>query len=133
MVRPSLDRSPSFDFGDHGSIETDTDMKEKMPVVHDTQTDSSNRVEGQGIEKDTGGFDRVVWKSQRPGEDVGGSPGEGGECGVGSGESICGFIEGAIAAQNNHNVETVGRSLAGELGGMAPMGRLEDRDLMVRS
>ena len=97
MVRPSLDRSPSFDFSDHGGIEADADMKQKMPVVRDAQPNPSDRVEGQGIKKDTGGFDRIVWKPQCSSEHVGGSAGEGSECGVGPGEPVCRLVQGAVA------------------------------------
>lgn len=133
MVRPPFERSLPFDLGDDGGIETDADMKQEMTVVHDAQSDPPDRVEGERVEKGSGGFDGIVGKSQRPGEHVGRSAGERSEGGIGSSQSICCFVLGSVSAENSDDVETVGSALVGEFGGVAPVGGLDDRDLMIRS
>jgi hypothetical protein len=77
---------------------------------------------------------RVAGPPERAGEDVGGAPRDDGEhrqlrCGAVRQEAVDHLVDGAVAADGDHEVHTVGGGLLAEFAGVPAVARLDDVEL----
>ena len=83
------------------------------------------------VEKGAGGFDGVIGKSERSGEDVGGTARYRSKCRGRPGQSVRRLVEGAIATEYDDDIGSVGCRGGSKTRRMAAPGGLGHRDLVV--
>ena len=93
----------------------------------------------QRVQQGAGGLDRVARQPERPAEHVGAASRHDGQVGnvryVGGVDAaeqpVDDLVHGAVAAEDDHQVEAVGPGLGRELGGVAAVAGVRDLELEV--
>ena len=128
MADPALDRGPPFHELHHGGVVADAGVEAEVPAVHLAEPDRAGVVgvvEGDGEHLDRA--DRVVREPDRSGEDVRRAAREHTECGVRSGDAGGDFVQCAVAAEPDDDIDAASRGVLREPGRMAPPVRLDER------
>ncbi len=120
MTQPALHRAAPLDLLDHRSIEADPGVETEVPAVHLAEADRAEVSGVDAVGQFVDGGHRVVGHAECAGEHVGGTAGQHAECGVGAGNTRGDLVQGAVAAETDHHVDTTSRSIVGESRGVAP-------------
>ena len=131
VASPPLPGTSAFDLFDHGGIEADTAVEEEVAPLDRAETDAADVAGIERFEEHIDGVDAVVREAEDSGEDVGGAPGEGGECGVRAGEAVGCFVERAVTAEHDDEVVALPGGGLGETGGVAPSAGFGEGDVVV--
>ncbi len=116
---------------DHSGVEADTGVEAEVAAVHLTETDRTKigGVDARGEVFD--GIDRVVRQADRASEHVGRPAGQHTERRVGAGDAGGDFVERAVTAETDHDVDAPAGGVVSETGGVtAPVG-LDDLDVVT--
>ena len=131
MTEPSLPRSTSFDAFDDRRVEPDARVEAEVPAVHLAEPDRTEVVGVDAVGEILDSLDRVVRHAERASEHVGRPAGEDSEGGVGTGDARRDFVERAVAAESDDDVEPPPSGIVGESGGVTATVRLDHLDVVI--
>ena len=131
MAGPPLPGTSAFDLFDHGGIEADTAVEKEVTALDRSEADAIDVAGIESLEEHGDGVDAVVREAKDSGEDVGGAPGEGGECSFRPGKAVGCFVECAVTAEHDNEVVALTGGGLGETGGVAPSAGFGEGDVMV--
>ncbi len=118
VPEPPLERCAPLDRLDDRGVEADARVEAEEAAVDPTETDRSQIgcVEPVGEQIRRG--DRIVGHAEGSGEHVRRTAGQDAERRVGAGDTGRHFVEGAVAAVSDHDVDTAPGGIVGEAGGV---------------
>ena len=131
MAGPPFPGTSAFDLFDHSGIEADAAVEEKVAPLDCAETDAVDVASIERFEEHVDGVDAVVREAEDSCKDVGGAPGEGGECGVRAGEAVGCFVERAVTAEHDDEVVALPGGGLCETGGVAPSAGFGEGDVVV--
>ena len=131
VAGPALPGTSAFDLFDHCGIEADAAVEKEVAPLDPSETDAIDVAGVEGLEQHVDRVDAVVREAEDSGEDVGGAPGEGGECSVRAGEAVGCLVERAVTAEHDDQVVALPGGRLGETGGVAPPAGFGEGDVVV--
>ena len=133
MAEPPLQRSTLLDLGDDGRVVTDTSVETEVSAVYLAEADRAEIgcVDAVGEQFDR--LDRIVRHPQSAGKHICRSSWKYSEGRVGASDPSSDFVEGAIAAKADNNVEPAPCGIVGKSCGMPAAVRFDHFDVVALS
>ena len=131
MSKPALQRCVPFNLAHNSGVIAHAGMEAKVSAVDVAQPDRFDSSSGDSFGQLLYGNHRIVGHAQRAGEDVGATTGQNAKRSVGTCDTRGYFVERAIAAVSNHDIDPTTGCILGESGGMTAAVGLDDLDVIA--
>ena len=105
MTEPPLHRCASLDLADDSGVVADAGVKAEVSAVDMTEPDRTDVARGDPVCQQLHRRDRIVGHTQCAGEHVGAAAGKDRQRGVGSGDAGSHFVQRAVAAEADDDID----------------------------
>ena len=128
---PTLERAVVLDFFHDGRVVANTGVEAEVATVHFAEADGFDVVAVDAVGKLLHSKHRIVGHTQRSGKHVGASARQRTERSVGAGNAGGHFIERAIAAKADDDVDATSGGILRKSGGVAAAVRFDDLNVVA--